>query len=62
VNAKRHRWTPLHFAAKKGHVEAIKQHISYGTDYTIQNKNHSAIKILRKHGGKMGEELKAEVK
>ena len=72
-------WTSLHYASSKGHSEIlnillenggdVNSFILSGTnrgrtslDFAIQNNNHSAIKILRKHGAKTSEELKAEEK
>ena len=66
----------LRFAAKSsGNIEAVKQHLAAGTDVnakiaegytpldTAINYNQSEITaLLRKHGGKTGEELKAEGK
>ena len=65
----------IHEAAGTGDIEAVKQHIAAGTD--VNAKNNSGITpldaaitrshtefadLLRKHGGKTGEELKAEGK
>ena len=62
-------------AATSGNIEAVKQHIAAGTDVNarraigdtpldgaIQRKRTETIDLLRKHGGKTGEELKAEGK
>ena len=62
-------WT----AAKTGNIEAVKQHIAAGTDVNaldddggtplalaIRSGNTETADLLRKHGGKTGEELKAE--
>ena len=62
-------------AATSGNIEAVKQHIAAGTDVNarrvigdtpldgaIQRKRTETIDLLRKHGGKTGEELKAESK
>ena len=63
----------IHEAAKKGNIEAVKQHLASGADvnakdnrgstpidYSIVNKQPETANLLRKHGGKTGEELKAE--
>ena len=72
-------WTPLHYASSRGHSEIVNillengayvnSSIIIGTnkdktplDFAIQNNNQSEIKILRKHGAKTGDELKAEGK
>ena len=65
----------IHGAAKAGHIEAVKQHLAAGTDvnakdkrgdtpldYAIKRKRTEIADLLRKHGGKTGEELKAEGK
>ncbi|MBT7029016.1 MAG: ankyrin repeat domain-containing protein [Verrucomicrobia bacterium] len=65
----------MHVAAKKGNIEAFKQYIANGADVNAKSETYStpldeAIKwnrieladLLRKHGGKTGEELKAEAK
>ena len=65
--------TPLHEAASNGHKEIVELLISngadvnaksdiYGTplDVVIEYKQTQAADFLRKHGGKTGEELKAE--
>ena len=78
VNAKTSRkdgWTPLHDAAKYGRKETIELLIAkgadmnansddYGTplDWAINGRQAETINFLRKHGGKTGEELKAEGK
>ena len=76
VNAKgRTEWTPLQVAANKGHKEIAELLIAKGADVntkdlhgrtpldatTVFNKTETA-NLLRKHGGKTGEELKAEGK
>ena len=63
----------IHKAAELGNIEVVKQHIAAGTDVNAKMedgdtpldlaKGHSEIAdLLRKHGGKTGEELKAEGK
>ena len=94
----------VHFAAGKGNIEAVKQHLAAGTDVNAKGRNgwaplheavsgghneiaelliasaadvnakdvggytsldwaaNNTIDLLRKHGGKTGEELKAEGK
>ena len=66
----------IHDAAKDGNIEAIKQHIAAGTDVNAKNDEggtpldwaeccadkKETVDLLRKHGGKTGEELKAEGK
>ncbi len=67
--------TPLHSAAKKGHKEIVELLIAEGADvnatnnsgdtpldWAIQVRNTKIADSLRKHGGKTGEELKAEGK
>jgi hypothetical protein len=62
-------------AATSGNIEAVKQHIAAGTDVNarrvigdtpldgaIQRKRTETIDLLRKHGGKTGDELKVEGK
>ena len=62
-------------AAKAGHIEAVKQHLAAGADvnaktmrgetplgWAIKRKHTETADLLRKHGGKTGEELKAEGK
>jgi ankyrin repeat protein len=75
VNAKdSRRWTPLHRAASDDHnMEIVELLIAKGAevnakddtgdtplDEAINNGEYEIIKLLRKHGGKTGEELKAE--
>ena len=72
------RWTPLHYAVLKGQSEMALQLIVKGADVNAKrddgdtpldwatrpdnrNKKETAA-LLRKHGGKTGEELKAEAK
>ena len=78
VNGKDHiEWSPLHHAVVKGHKEIVKLLIAKGADVNLVNTkmlditalDHAEIvnekdiaDILRKHGGKTGEELKAEGK
>ena len=63
----------IHEAAFRGNLEAVKQHLAAGTDVNAKDDDgktplDSAIKykqtetadLLRQHGGKTGEELKAE--
>ena len=58
-----------------GNIEAVKQHLAAGTDVNakdndgdtpldvaIKYKRTETADLLRKHGGKTGEELKAEGK
>ena len=65
----------IHIAAVAGHIEAVKQHIAAGADVNakmfsdetplddaIHLKHTEVADLLRKHGGKTGEELKAEQK
>jgi predicted component of type VI protein secretion system len=58
-------------AATSGNIEAVKQHLAAGTDVNAKNDDGKTpldltvgkfAAILRKHGGKTGEELKAEGK
>ncbi|MDP6250726.1 MAG: ankyrin repeat domain-containing protein [Verrucomicrobiota bacterium] len=69
------RWTPMHFAAWGGYNEVVKLLIAKDADLNAEDvngktpldwaieKNHPEIAdLLRKHGGKTGEELKAEGK
>ena len=68
-------WTPLHEAASIGHKEIVELLIAEGADVNeknnkgitplddaISNRRTEIINLLRKHGGKTGEELKAEAK
>ena len=65
------RRTPLHRAAYYGHKEIVVLLIAKGADVNVKNDvgytpldwNHpDTAALLRKHGGKTGEELKAEGK
>ena len=62
-------------AAYDGNIEAVKQHLAAGTDvnamdkdgetaldFAVKYKRTEIADLLRKHGGKKGEELKAEGK
>jgi ankyrin repeat protein len=76
VNAKSDEGgTPLHEAAIKGHKEIVELLIAEGADvnakvdrgntpldWAILNDETATADLLRKHGGKTGEELKAEGK
>ncbi|MDB4794911.1 ankyrin repeat domain-containing protein [bacterium] len=66
-------WTPLHFAAAFGHKEIVKLLVAKGADVNTKNENGytpldwakrhpETADLLRKHGGKTGEELKVEGK
>ena len=65
----------IHDAVLDGNIEAVKQHIADGADvnakdnvgktpldWAIANDRTEIASLLRKHGGKTGEELKAEGK
>ena len=65
----------IHDAAMQRNLEAVKQHIAAGADVNakekagvrpldiaIHNDETETADLLRKHGGKTGEELKAEGK
>ena len=68
-------YNSIHAAARAGHIKAVKQHLASGADVnaktmsgftpldatSVFNKTETAD-LLRKHGGKTGEELKAEGK
>ena len=75
VNAKGvlFKGTPLHSAAMGGHKEVIELLIASGADVNVKTKRGRTpldlvirrpelAALLRKHGGKTGEELKAEGK
>ena len=76
VNAKTGSgWTPLHYAAREGHKEITDLLLTSGADVNaktdagetpldnaIKYKRIETAALLRKHGGKTGEELKAEGK
>ena len=68
-------WTPLHHAAIEGHKEVAELLIAKGADVNAKNedgdtpldqairyKHPETADLLSKHGGKTGEELKAEGK
>jgi hypothetical protein len=65
----------IHKAAEDGNIEAVKQHLAAGTDvnakdddgytpldYAVPAGKEETADLLRKHGGKTGEELKAKRK
>ena len=62
--------TPLHWAARGGHEEIVELLVANGADVnTKTDDGHTPLDVaftsqslLRKHGGKTGEELKAEGK
>ena len=77
VNAKTGSgWTSLHYAAREGHKEITDLLLTNGADVNAKNDEggtpldwaeccadkKETIDLLRKHGGKTGEELKAEGK
>jgi len=72
VNAKDNiGWTPLHFATVLDHKEIVELLIATGADVNAKNKegrtplnwaSGETADLLRKHGGKTGEELEAEEK
>ena len=72
VNAKNDGgWTPLHRAANRGQKETAELLIGKGADVNVKEEtldntpldsarfHHEIVDLLRKHGGKTGEELKA---
>ena len=72
VNAKNAVNKPLHMAAERGHKEIVELLIAEGADVNakvifgqtlldtaIINNRSELANLLRKHGGKTGEELKA---
>ncbi|MDB4342093.1 ankyrin repeat domain-containing protein [bacterium] len=72
VNAKGYRgFTPLHYAARNGHKEIAELLIAKGANVNVKDDagetpldlaDGETADLLRKHGGKRGEELKAEDK
>ena len=73
VNAKSEAdTTPLHYAAWEGHTEVVELLIAKGADVNAKRVDDETpldwamttetADLLRKHGGKTGEELKAEGK
>ena len=75
VNAKMGGGTPLHWAAFGGYKEIVELLIAKGADvnansdddgtpldWAIKYNHTKTVDLLRKHGGKTGEELKAEGK
>jgi ankyrin repeat protein len=70
VNAKlQGGWTPLHLAVQEGHMEVVELLIAKGADVNavdvllgwtpLDYAEGETAALLRKHGGKTGEELKA---
>ena len=67
-----HGWTPLHETAVFGHAEVAKLLIANGADVNawdgyetpldVSDDESETADLLRKHGGKTGDELKAEGK
>ena len=68
-------WTPLHYAVSGGHMEVAKLFLTKGANVNAKNDNIKTpldvaaqegrteiADLLRKHGGKTSEELKAEGK
>ena len=72
VNAKDDSgWTPLAFAAERSHKEIVELLIAEGADVNAEHSGGTTpldtaigetADLLRKHGGKTGEELKAGLK
>ena len=75
LNANAAGWTPLIIAASRGVFEIVELLIANGAnvnakngggrtpvDWAIKHKHPELANLLRKHGGKAGEELKAEGK
>ena len=73
VNAKGEEGTPLHYSAGFGRKEIVELLITAGADVNAKNEwggtpldeakyEPETANLLRKHGGKTGEELKAEGK
>jgi len=75
VDVKVDGWTPLHLAAHWGQKEIAELFLANGSEVNVKNedgktpldyavrKNYTeTADLLRKHGGKTGEELKAEGK
>ena len=79
VNAKDRGWTPLHYAAIRGHKEIAELLIAKGANVNAKNNvgdtpldlathpsnpnaSPETADLLRKHGGKTGDWLKAEGK
>jgi len=69
VNSKdKDGWTSLHEAASEGHNKIVELLIAKGADVNVKNDdgetpldaaaNPETAALLRKHGGKTGEELK----
>ena len=69
VNSKdKDGWTSLHEAASEGHNKIVELLIAKGADVNVKNDdgktpldaaaNPETADLLRKHGGKTGEELK----
>ena len=75
VNAKdEDGWIALHYAALEGHKDIVELLIDKGADVNAKNSGKTSLDwaiindeteiadLLRNHGGKTGEELKAEGK
>ena len=74
VNSKdKDGWTPLHEAASEGHKSIVELLVANGADLNSKDDDGETpldydydegeiADLLRKHGGKTGEELKAEGK